>query len=743
MLKKQNRDSFRKVRVLFGVTALFLLLISITVQAAEAKEITPKYLANKEEWEGKTGYHLGKAAQTKSCGHEADDRYVVAISINGSILTPNKTYLKGNFKTKGAMSKIPKKYKDQISENKIYFETANVTGINSHMVSNQVAKLKVNGKEIVLAAPYLCPDGYAGYSYFRYYFSYCPNTGEIYYTGTSEHVWLACTKGDLGVNEYHPNAYSHKIYKYYIEPNEYNIAYNGNGSTSGSTSSQKATYDESLKLRNNGFKRTGYTFVEWNTKKDGSGKTYSPGKSVKNLTAKDGGTVTLYAQWKKGNYTIAYNGNGATSGSTANQTAVYNTALNLRNNGYTKTGYIFTGWNTKGNGTGTAYKAGQSVKNLTTTTGGTVTLYAQWKANTYIIAYNGNGHTSGNIASQSAVYDVALNLKTNGYVKTGYTFTGWNTKSNGTGVAYKAGQSVKNLIPTAGGTVTLYAQWKADTYLIAFDGNGATEGSMDSITATPGIPILLPGNAFKRTTEQGESLFLGWALTAEPEGRAIAFTDQATVSENLAQNPGETVTLYAIWDDCPSIEASDRYFNLWWAQNGRITEEELLQTASAVDKEDNQLENRTKAQIEAVGFPGSLSLLDYEMDKFTSITENGTVDITYQAVDSAGHTVYETVQVHIYDTAAVPMPEKYTRYIIKKYYDKSYEEGGLHPDSIWRTDPEYKKALEDALDNETPVASYYFTRDEIVEAQDYITEHGIGDTKEPNALQHFFNRFMR
>lgn len=71
-------------------------------------------------------------------------------------------------------------------------------------------------------------------------------------------------------------------------------------------------------------------------------------------------------------YAVAYNANGG-SGSTAGQTKTYGTALTLRQNGYTRDGYAFTGWNTAADGSGTAYAAGASY-----TANAAVTLYAQW-----------------------------------------------------------------------------------------------------------------------------------------------------------------------------------------------------------------------------------------------------------------------------------------------------------------------------------------------------------------------------
>ena len=76
-------------------------------------------------------------------------------------------------------------------------------------------------------------------------------------------------------------------------------------------------------------------------------------------------------------YTIVYNANGGT-GTTASSTHTYNVAKNLTNNGFSRSGYTFDGWATSAGG-GVAYSNAQNVTNLTSTNGGTVTLYAHWK----------------------------------------------------------------------------------------------------------------------------------------------------------------------------------------------------------------------------------------------------------------------------------------------------------------------------------------------------------------------------
>ena len=181
---------------------------------------------------------------------------------------------------------------------------------------------------------------------------------------------------------------------------------------------------------------------------------------------------TLKAEWKAITYIVKYDKNGAEGGTTVSSTHTYDKAQNLTANGYTYEGYRFKSWNTKEDGTGTSYADKASVKNLTTTDGATVTLYAQWEPITYTVIYNGNGATSGSTESSEHVYGKGEALTPNGYAKTGYIFMGWNTAADGNGKSFDDKEVVKNL--TVEESITLYAQWEPITYTIVYDGNGAT-----------------------------------------------------------------------------------------------------------------------------------------------------------------------------------------------------------------------------------------------------------------------------
>lgn len=78
----------------------------------------------------------------------------------------------------------------------------------------------------------------------------------------------------------------------------YTVVYNANGG-SGTMSDSTHTYGVAKALNSNKFTRTGYTFLGWSKSSTATTATYTDKQSVKDLTSKDGGTVTLYAVWKK------------------------------------------------------------------------------------------------------------------------------------------------------------------------------------------------------------------------------------------------------------------------------------------------------------------------------------------------------------------------------------------------------------------------------------------------------------
>ena len=260
------------------------------------------------------------------------------------------------------------------------------------------------------------------------------------------------------------------------------VSYNGNGNTSGTPPHDGTEYqpdDSATVLGNtNGLVRNGFLFNGWNTAANGLGASYAPGGNL----VLGPSSVTLYAQWvdDPNTFSVTYSGNGNTGGLPPSDINVYaeaDTVTVLGNtNSLVKTAFLFNGWNTEANGSGTSYVAGSTFAMDTAD----ITLFAQWTAApTYTVTYNGNGNTGGAVPVDTQAYtegvSVTVRGNTNNLTRGGHLFNGWNTAANGLGASYSAGANF--MMGTA--PVTLYAQWipAAAGTLSAYEGFDITPGN--------------------------------------------------------------------------------------------------------------------------------------------------------------------------------------------------------------------------------------------------------------------------
>ena len=318
--------------------------------------------------------------------------------------------------------------------------------------------------------------------------------------------------------------------------------------------------------------KEGYKFLGWYTVR-AKGDAITDGSTAVNLGAPSfddalDRDVDIYAHWDPISYTVRYNGNGSTGGSTGNSVHIYDEAKNLTANGFYRKFDVnldycngretetltatssFLGWATSENGN-KVYEDKQSVKNLTAEDGKIIDLYAKWA-------------------------DSSVELPTP--TRTGYTFDGWYT-SDGTKVS-------QTFTPTAATKLT--AHWTPITYTVSYNGNGATSGETASSSHTYDVAKALTANGFKReftvtfdynysgattTTATAVSNFNGWAKT---ETGAAEYSDGASVT-NLSSTDGDTVILYANWTDStvkfptPTREGYD--FSGWFNEAGQKVEE--------------------------------------------------------------------------------------------------------------------------------------------------------------------------
>ena len=242
------------------------------------------------------------------------------------------------------------------------------------------------------------------------------------------------------------------------------------------------------------------------------------------------------------------------------------------------------------------------------------------------------------------------------------------------------------------------------------------------------------------------SIFMGWALE-DGKDTFIPKWKAGDIVQNLVAEDGGEITLYAVWDDCPWIQAHDLYYTLEQAQSGFITEEEILSHATATDREDGSpiLPGTNPAPSDPEVFT-SFTIPDYQAGEFTNLQHDFATSENLTVVDHTGNTYVKQIMVYVVDTTpVVERPEGKTRFISEKYFKLDHEHGGLEENSIWMTNPEYHAALQRAFDNlknDTPEDEFLIPHETILEMKQYVQDHGIGNSKEPGALTEFYNRFM-
>jgi uncharacterized repeat protein (TIGR02543 family) len=317
----------------------------------------------------------------------------------------------------------------------------------------------------------------------------------------------------------------------------YSVAFNANSGT-GTMGNQSFTHGVTTSLNANLYSRANYVFHRWATAADGTGTTYNNFAQAA-LTAE----TTLYAQWTANTYVVTFNYNGGDGGdSTA--TASYTTAgTAITLPVPTKTGFTFAGWHSDA-GLTTAIGSGGGSGSYSPT-GATLSLnaYAKWTAINYTFTYNSNSADSGTVPTETSkqiTQTATVKANTGSLALAGYTFSGWNTASDGTGTNYLSG----SLFTVGSSNVTLYAKWSANTYTITYNTNGGTGNAQRSSTnvssdtyTTGGSSVVFPGIG---TLERIGFTFGGWNTSAAGTGTNYSAANTYTTVSN--------VIFYAKWN---------------------------------------------------------------------------------------------------------------------------------------------------------------------------------------------------
>ena len=313
-----------------------------------------------------------------------------------------------------------------------------------------------------------------------------------------------------------------------------------------------------------GWTKKGYTLLGWHEDKNSTAKRYNIISGVQDTwieskyNASSNHTVTLYAIWQPNTYTVKYNGNGATGGTTANSSHTYDIDKKLTKNGYTRaytvtynhnyTGstnttktatYSFVNWNTAANGTGTKYADEATVKNLTDKNNDTFNLYAIWN-------------------SASITYVPT---------RTGYVFDGWFEDAECT-----KRTTSNNGVYTPTANKTLYAKWIEISYNISYNLQNGTAGTNKPATAKYDQVVTI-SNPIKTVNITGDANGTGATITGSPVSKPQTFAGWTYSGGNTATALYGTASnaVTTSWNNASTKVKAGYFKNLTATNNATVT----------------------------------------------------------------------------------------------------------------------------------------------------------------------------
>ena len=234
-------------------------------------------------------------------------------------------------------------------------------------------------------------------------------------------------------------------------------------------------------------------------------------------------TVDVDVSYSPNTYQIAYDFNGGEGAALNNTFCTYDQEATLQTNTSFYGGYKFVGWCEDPEGTGTIYKQGSKVKNLSAEDGDVVTLYAIWKDESLVVTFDANGGTVSQTSKKVRYTQQFGNLPTP--KRGGYTFIGWTLGQNG------GTQVTSTTVVQYNCDFCLFAQWEPKVYTVTFNPNGGEGGGDKEVQYGKSLGTL------PKATRSGYK-FKGW-YTAKTGGEKISATTKVTARK----------TYYAQWEE--------------------------------------------------------------------------------------------------------------------------------------------------------------------------------------------------
>lgn len=351
---------------------------------------------------------------------------------------------------------------------------------------------------------------------------------------------------------------------------------NGWSGTSGTTRTKTVTYYEEFGSLPE-VSRKGYTWLRWDARITTKAEVTAT-SSLYALNWAD--NLTIEAVWEPIKYYVSYNKNHSdSSGSSGSMSQkeghTYDISFNLTN-AFTRQHYEFSSWNTKADGTGTSYGVGESVENLTTTSGEIVTLYAQWTIKTYTLTAHadggkisiptptgwtsGGGGTSTHNMAYGDTYSIPNELRASS--RDGYTFLGWSLTRGETDITNRIAR-----VTMSTSNLTIYAIWQPNTYTLTTDaGSGGKITGTSSQTKTYRVTY---NGKYPTLTDATKDYytFVGWFTSADG-GTQVKAGDTVTTAENHTLYAHWTKIEYTVQCDANGTNANIDANEDWWTGSG-------------------------------------------------------------------------------------------------------------------------------------------------------------------------------